>query len=62
MPFRTNFFEVLRFDVLIDDTLKPYLLEVNLNLSLNTYSPFNLKIKGELLSDLLTIIGITSLD
>ena len=62
VPYRTNCFEVLGFDVLIDDNLKPYLLEVNLNSSLNTDSPLDLRIKGEMLSDLFTLIGIVPLD
>lgn len=62
VPYRTNCFEVLGFDVLIDDTLKPYLLEVNLNSSLNTDSPLDLKIKGEMLSDLFTLVGVVPLD
>ncbi|EAS05014.3 tubulin-tyrosine ligase family protein (macronuclear) [Tetrahymena thermophila SB210] len=62
VPYRNNCFEVLGFDVLIDDTLKPYLLEVNLNSSLNTDSPLDLRIKGEMLSDLFTLVGIVPLD
>lgn len=62
VPYRSNCFEVLGFDVLIDENLKPYLLEVNLNSSLNTDSPLDLRIKGEMLSDLFTMIGIVPLD
>lgn len=62
VPYRNNCFEVLGFDVLIDDTLKPYLLEVNLNSSLNTDSPLDLRIKGEMLSDLFTLVGVVPLD
>lgn len=62
VPYRTNCFEVLGFDVLIDDTLKPYLLEVNLNSSLNTDSPLDLRIKGEMLSDLFTLVGVVPVD
>lgn len=62
VPYRNNCFEVLGFDVLIDDSLRPYLLEVNLNSSLNTDSPLDLRIKGEMLSDLFTLVGIVPLD
>lgn len=62
VPYRGNCFEVLGFDVLIDDSMKPYLLEVNLNSSLNTDSPLDLRIKGEMLSDLFTLVGVVPLD
>jgi hypothetical protein len=44
-PFRSNCFELLGFDILIDNTLKPWLLEVNLSPSMNIDSPLDLKIK-----------------
>ena len=37
-------FQLLGFDVLIDDALKPWLLEVNLSPSLGTDSPLDLKV------------------
>jgi len=51
-------FELLGFDVLIDETLKPWLLEVNLSPSLNTDSPLDQRIKSNLLVDLFNMIGI----
>ena len=62
VPFRNNCFEVFGFDVLIDENLKPWLLEVNLSPSLNTDTPLDLKIKGNMISDLITLIGIVPLD
>jgi len=41
MPFRTNCFELLGFDVLIDSALEPWLIEVNLSPSLNCDSPLD---------------------
>lgn len=50
-------FELLGFDVLIDENMKPWLLEVNLSSSLNTDSPLDLKIKGKVIQDLLNLAG-----
>ena len=58
VPFPNNCFEVLGFDVLIDDNLDPWLLEVNLSPSMNCDSPLDQKIKGELIADLFTLTGV----
>jgi len=62
VPFRNNCFELLGFDILIDNLLNPWLLEVNLSPSLNCDSPIDQKIKGEAIADLFTMIGIVPLD
>ena len=62
MPYRTNCFEVLGFDILLDDALRPWLLEVNLSPSLNTDSPLDLKIKGSMIADLFTMMGVVAPD
>ena len=62
MPYRNNCFEIFGFDILIDQNLKPWLLEVNLSPSLNTDSPLDLKIKGNMIADLFTLIGIVPKD
>lgn len=62
MPFRNNCFELLGFDILIDNQLNPWLLEVNLSPSLACESPLDQRIKGELIADLFTIAGITPLE
>ena len=62
VPYRTNCFDLMGFDILIDNTLKPILLEVNHSPSLNIDAPIDLKIKGELISDLFTLIGVVPLD
>jgi len=54
-------FEVLGFDILIDSNLKPWLVEVNLSPSMNTDSPLDLKIKGNMISELLTMSGVAPL-
>lgn len=59
---RTNCFELLGFDVLIDSDLKPWLLEVNLSPSLATDSPLDLTIKSTLLQDVFYIAGVKRFD
>jgi tubulin polyglutamylase TTLL5 len=62
VPYRTNCFEVLGFDILLDDALRPWLLEVNLSPSLNTDSPLDLKIKGSMIADMFTMMGVVPPD
>ena len=62
VPQRHNCFELLGFDVLLDSSLKPWLLEVNLSPSLACESALDLKIKGDMLADLFNMVGIVPLD
>ncbi|CAD8111210.1 unnamed protein product [Paramecium sonneborni] len=55
---KTNYFELFGFDILIDETLKPWLLEVNVSPSLNSSSELDATIKTQLISDMLHLIGI----
>ena len=59
---RTNCFEILGFDVLIDSDLKPWLLEVNLSPSLATESPLDMSIKSNLVTDALNLVGFKRFD
>ena len=59
---RTNCFEILGFDILIDSDLKPWLLEVNLSSSLATDSPLDMSIKSTLLTDTFNLIGVKRFD
>jgi hypothetical protein len=59
---RTNCFEILGFDVLIDSDLKPWLLEVNLSPSLATDSPLDHTIKSTLLTDAFNLVGVKRFD
>lgn len=62
MPHQNNnCFELYGFDVLIDSTLKPWLLEVNLSPSLNLSTPLDVKVKSAMLTDLLNLAGIPAL-
>lgn len=58
MPNQNNCFELYGFDILIDNTLRPWLLEVNLSPSLGTDTQLDIKIKSAMLTDLLTLVGI----
>jgi tubulin polyglutamylase TTLL5 len=62
VPYPGNCFELLGFDILIDDNLEPWLLEVNLSPSLNCDSPLDQKIKSNLIADLFNLAGMLHLD
>jgi hypothetical protein len=55
---RSNCFQLLGFDVLVDSDLKPWVLEVNLSPSLVTDSPLDHSIKATLLKDTMNIVGV----
>jgi len=59
---RTNCFEILGFDILIDSDLKPWLLEVNLSSSLACDSPLDFSIKSNLINDTFNLIGVKRFD
>lgn len=59
---RTNCFEIMGFDVLVDSDLKPWLLEVNLSPSLACDSPLDMSIKSNLICDSFNIMGIKRFD
>ena len=51
-------FEVFGFDVIIDNNLKPWLLEVNVLPSLSSSSQLDKKVKTSLMTDVFSTIGI----
>lgn len=55
-----NCFEIYGFDVLVDEELKPWLLEVNLSPSMRAESPLDWRIKSSLLADSFNLVGIVS--
>ncbi|CAH2327661.1 tubulin polyglutamylase TTLL5 isoform X4 [Pelobates cultripes] len=59
---KKNCFELYGFDVLIDENLKPWLMEVNSSPSLDPYSPLGLKVKANLIADMLTLVGLECKD
>ncbi|XP_034051481.1 tubulin polyglutamylase TTLL5 isoform X2 [Thalassophryne amazonica] len=58
VPHKTSCFELYGFDVLIDSTLKPWLLEVNLSPSLACDAPLDLKIKASMIADMFSLVGL----
>ena len=52
-------FEVFGFDIILDQHLKPWLLEVNVLPSLSSSSPLDKKIKTSMMCDVFSTIGIT---
>lgn len=59
---RTNCFEILGFDILVDSDLKPWLLEVNLSPSLACDSPLDMQIKSALATDSFNLMGLKRFD
>jgi hypothetical protein len=59
---KSNCFEILGFDVLIDSELKPWLLEANLSPSLSSDSPLDFKIKSNLITNAFNIVGFKKYD
>lgn len=62
MMHKNNCFELLGYDVLIDQDLKPWLMEVNLSPSLATESPLDLKIKSQLFVDTMNLVCAKKFD
>lgn len=55
-------FEIYGFDILLDNKLKPWLLEVNISPSLSSSSPLDKKIKTALICDSLNLVGVQPYD
>ena len=63
VPYKSaNCFELLGFDILIDQEMKPWLLEVNLSPALACESPLDQKVKANVLSDLLSLAGVVKIE
>ena len=52
-------FEILGFDIFIDQALKPWILEVNHTPSFETDSPLDFKIKRNLIHDAIRMLGLS---
>ena len=53
-----NLFELYGFDFILDSKLNPWLLECNINPSLNCDDDIDLKVKSKLITDICNIIGL----
>jgi tubulin polyglutamylase TTLL9 len=51
-------FELYGFDVLLDDNLKPWLIEINASPSMTSNTPSDYEIKLSLLEDCFTILDM----
>ena len=56
---KSRCFEILGFDILIDDKSRPWLLEVNCMPSLASYSEFDAELKTRVVTDTLKIIDLS---
>lgn len=54
-----NCFELYGFDILVDQDLKPWLLEVNLSPSMVADSPLDRQVKSAVLSETFNLVGIS---
>ncbi|XP_076823431.1 uncharacterized protein LOC143469566 [Clavelina lepadiformis] len=50
--------ELFGFDIMLDDHLRPWLLEVNISPSLHSNSPLDVEIKGPMVKDMLNLCGL----
>ncbi|OMJ72396.1 hypothetical protein SteCoe_29189 [Stentor coeruleus] len=57
-PYNGMCFEVLGFDIILDETGKPWLLEVNHSPSFNIDSPLDYKIKFQVLQQALVLLNL----
>ncbi|XP_074659233.1 uncharacterized protein LOC141911990 isoform X2 [Tubulanus polymorphus] len=49
--------ELFGFDIMLDETLKPWIIEVNISPSLHSNSQLDINIKGQMIKDLFNIAG-----
>lgn len=54
-------FEIFGYDVMIDDTLKPVLMEINLSPSLSLESKMDIKLKTKLITEMFNMYGFRKL-
>ena len=52
-------FEILGFDIFLDERLKPWILEVNHSPSFSTDSPLDFKVKKNLIGDVIELLNLS---
>jgi len=57
VPHRSNCFELFGYDVMLDENLKPWLMEINLSPSLTCDTNLDFIIKSTVLVNLFNMIG-----
>ncbi|KAM4694969.1 putative tubulin polyglutamylase TTLL2 isoform 1-T2 [Discoglossus pictus] len=62
VPSSPNCFELFGFDILIDDTLKPWLLEVNHSPALSLDCSKDVKVKTSLIHDIIDLLNFKTSD
>ena len=62
MIFQPNCFELFGYDILIDETLRPWLLEVNASPSLARENALDKRIKNTMLKDLVNLLDVAPFD
>jgi tubulin polyglutamylase TTLL5 len=63
VPYKNqNCFELFGFDILIDNDLKSWLLDVNLTPALSCDSPLDQKAKSNCVADLLSMAGVVKME
>ena len=60
LPIISQFYNLDRFDIILDHKFKPWLLEINHTPSFRTDTPLDKKIKKGLIKDSLRIMNITT--
>ncbi|XP_002738538.1 uncharacterized protein LOC100373878 [Saccoglossus kowalevskii] len=62
VPKISNCFELFGFDILIDENMKPWLLEVNFSPALGVDCPIDQQVKKPMLNDLIDMLSFTEKD
>ena len=57
IPYQPNSFEVFGYDVMLDNTLKPWLIEVNSSPSMGTDSELDNRVKHQMISDAIRLVS-----